>query len=323
MGAMAMPITTSCNPGRRSVLLVLSLLAASSLCAAAQTPIAAAGAPPAPADASLKLGGGDAIDVQVFDTPELSGHLRLDQNGFVSLPLGGLVDLNGLNTLQAAAAIQDRLRTAGIMLDPYVTISVSEYAGQGITILGEVKAPGNYTLLGPHSLYEALGAAGGPSLTEGGTISITHRSDPDHPVTVPVSLSYSDIMRTTMVSPGDIIIVSRAPLFFVVGDVGHPGAYLIQNGEKLDVLNAVALANGLNHTAEDKKASIIRKTPNGPVVIPVNIKAILHNTQPNILLEAADVLVVPRSGLKTFLETAVPTLTSSGISAGVSAAIVR
>jgi polysaccharide export outer membrane protein len=109
----------------------------------------------------------------------------------------------------------------------------------------------------------------------------------------------------------------------VLGDVGHTGAFTIQAGEKLDILNAVALAGGLLQTAEDKKATIIRKTPNGPVVIPVNIKDILHNKQPNILLEAADVLVVPRSGVKTFVQSALPALTNAGISAGVSAAVVR
>jgi polysaccharide export outer membrane protein len=297
------------------------LLLAGSFGAPAQGPVTPATA--AAVDSSPRLSKGDVIQVQVFDTPELSGSLRLDQNGFVNLPLGGLLDLQGLNTLQAAAAIQDRLRSAGIMLEPYVTVSVAEYAGQGIIVLGEVKAPGNYTLLGPRSLYEVLASAGGPSAAEGGTITITHRSDPDHPVTVPVSLSYSDVMRTTMVDPGDILIVARAPLYFVIGDVAHPGAFSIQAGEKLDVLNAVALASGLNQTAEDKKASIIRKSPNGPVVIPVNIKGILHNTEPNILLEASDVLVVPRSGLKTFLQSALPTLTSAAIGAGVSATIVR
>ncbi len=291
--------------------------------AVAQSSVSSVLPPLSSSDGTPLLGRGDIIQVQVFDTPELSGSLRLDQNGFVNLPLGGLLALNGLNTLQAASAIRDRLRSAGIMLDPYVTVTVTDYAGQGLVILGEVRAPGTYTLLGPRSLYDVLAMAGGPAVTVGASITITRRSDPEHPVKVPVSLEYSDILRTTMVAPGDIIIVDHAPLYYVLGDVGHTGAFTIQAGEKLDILNAVALAGGLLQTAEDKKATIIRKTPNGPVVIPVNIKDILHNKQPNILLEAADVLVVPRSGVKTFVQSALPALTNAGISAGVSAAVVR
>jgi polysaccharide export outer membrane protein len=316
-----MRITTNLKLGRAAAWLLL--LGPPALGAAAQGPATSVLPALSSSDGTPLLGRGDIIQVVVFDTPELSGSLRLDQNGFVNLPLGGLVDLKGLDTQQAAAAIRDRLRSAGIMLDPYVTVSVTDYAGQGLVILGEVKTPGNYPLLGPRSLYDVLAMAGGPATAVGASITITRRNDPEHPVKVPVSLAYSDILRTTMVGPGDIIIVDQAPLYYVLGDVGHTGAFTIQAGEKLDILNAVALAGGLLQTAEDKKATIIRKSPNGPVVIPVNIKDILHNKQPNILLEASDVLVIPRSGLKTFVQTALPALTNSGISAGVSAAIVR
>ncbi len=274
-------------------------------------------------DASPVLGKGDVIQVQVFGTPELSGPLRLDQNGAVNLPLGGTLDLKGLDPLQAAAAIQDRLRTAGIMLDPYVTVTVTDSARQGITILGAVRGPGVIPLAGPRPLYDVLALAGGTATGAGASISITHPSDPEHPVRVPVSLTYLDVLRTTIVGPGDIIIVDPAPYYYVLGDVGHPGAFPIESGEKLDILNVIAISAGLNQTAKDTKATIIRKTPNGPVLIPVNIKAILHNKQPNILLEASDVLVVPRSGIKALVQTALPTVTNSALGIGVSEAIVR
>ncbi len=47
------------------------------------------------------------------------------------------------------------------MTDPRVTVTIEDYATQQISVLGEVKNPGNYLLLGPHTLSNALSAAGG------------------------------------------------------------------------------------------------------------------------------------------------------------------
>ena len=46
------------------------------------------------------------------------------------------------------------------------------------------------------------------------------------------------------IQPGDTIMVSRAGIIYVVGDVGKPGGFLIENNDRLTVLQAVALAQG-------------------------------------------------------------------------------
>ena len=272
----------------------------------------------------LLLGPADVIEVQVFNTPELSGRLRLDGSGTIRLPLGGDVDVKGLTPAQASTSIEKTMRDAQVMLDPHVTTFVTEYATQGITILGEVRSPGTYNLFGPHSLYDALSVAGGTTPTAGATITITHKADPEHPINIPVnSPNYSQIQRMTAVQPGDTILVSKAFTVTVVGDVGHPGTFYLQDGEPMSVLNALALAAGLNHTAKVSKASIIRPTSNGAQTLPVDLNKVMSNTEPNLLLQPGDVLVVPRSGLKVFLETAIPGATGAVTSAVASALIVR
>jgi polysaccharide biosynthesis/export protein len=62
--------------------------------------------------------------------------------------------------------------------------------------------------------------------------------------------------------PGDTITVPRAPIIYVVGDVGRPSGLLIDNGT-LTVLQAIALAGGTNHTAKTGDVRLIRKTPTG------------------------------------------------------------
>jgi polysaccharide export outer membrane protein len=273
---------------------------------------------------SLLLGSGDLLDIQVFETPELSTRVRVSPAGTITLPVGGQVTVEKLTPLQAATLIEARLRQGQVMSDPHVTVFVNEYATQGVTVIGEVRNPGTYTLLGEHSLYRAISAAGGTSSNAGASITISHRNAPDSPLVIPVhSANYSQMERSVAVQPGDIIVVSKADLIYVVGDVGHPGAYYQQSGEPISVLNALALASGLNHTAAGSKASIVRKKGDGATIIPVNLNNVMKNKDKNLVLEASDILVIPRSGAKVLLETALPSATAAVTGAVTTALVLR
>jgi polysaccharide biosynthesis/export protein len=282
---------------------------------AAATALAPFGPDTIPAG-QLPLGPGDLIDVTVFSTPELSGRLRIDQTGRIDLPVGGHLMVGGLTSLQAATAIEKQLRDGQIMLDPHVSVQIFQFATQGISVLGEVRAPGPYPLFGPHSLYDALSLAGGPSANEGSTITITHHSDPTHPTIVHVnSPNYSQVQNSTPIYPGDTIFVSTADEIYVVGDVTSPGPIPIAQGRDLTLLKVIALCHGWTPTASVDKATIIRKTGTGTEVIPVDLNGVMKHTAPNLTLQASDVLVMPHSAFKKFLVYALPSATSSAFGA--------
>jgi polysaccharide export outer membrane protein len=273
---------------------------------------------------AIYVGPGDLLDVEVFDTPELSGKLRVDESGVVTLPLGGHVKVSGLSTIAAAQAVSTQLRDAQILQEPSVSIQITEYATQGITVLGEVKTPGTYSLLGPHSLYDLLAAAGGPTITEGNSIVITHAGNVSTTETIKVDTpDYSAIEKTTMVFAGDTVVVSRAELVYVVGDVGHPGAFYMQNGAPLTVLDVVALAQGTTKTSAVSASSIVRKTATGAETIHFNLNKIMKNKADNFALLAGDIVVIPRSGFKDFINVALPGATGAVTSAVATALIVQ
>ena len=264
----------------------------------------------------LVLGPGDLIDVTVFNTPELTGRLRIDQAGMIELPVGGQVNVAGYTPKQAAGAIEKQLRDQQIMLDPLVSVLIALYATQGLTVLGEVKVPGSYPLFGPHTLYDALAIAGGPTALEGATITITHHYDPNHPVLIQInSPNYSEVQHSTPIFPGDTIVVSQADVIYVVGDVAAPGALPMSNGHNLTLLEVLALSRGTTATAAISKAVIIRQTAAGVQTIPVDIKGAMKNTAPNPTLQPSDVLVIPDSFFKKFLQFALPSVTSGVVSA--------
>lgn len=267
---------------------------------------------------------GDLLDIEVFNTPELSGKFRVSQSGSVGLPQGGVISLSGLSAIEAGTAIEQRLRSAQIMIDPHVTVFVQEYASQGVIVMGEVSRPGTYTLLGEHSLYGALAAAGGPTPNEGRTITITHQNAPDKPEIVESrGPKFSEVERATRVDPGDTVFVSKTGIYYVLGNVEHSGGFPLPTGEDITVLAAIALAQGTQRATAESKVSIIRETPNGVQTIPLDLKKISENKVPNPVLQARDILVVPRSGLKATVDATIPYATTSVIAAVTSALIVR
>ncbi len=309
----------------RSLAAASLLVALAALPGFTQTAATQSASNPATETQNILIGPGDTLDVQVFNTPELSARLRVDQRGQITLPLGGMVTVQGLNVAAAASRISQTLLSTQIMLAPSVTVSTVEYATQGVTVLGEVHSPGIYTLLGTHSLYDALASAGGANTSEGSKITISHAGDADHPLVVEVNgPDYSAVQKATMVQPGDTVVVSRAAMVYVVGDVVRSGAFYIESGQRLTVLNLVSLAQGINRTAALGHASIVRPTPEGgATTLPFNLNKVMKNQEPNLVVKAGDVLVIPRSGWKDFGFLALPGFTNAVSSATTAALITR
>jgi polysaccharide biosynthesis/export protein len=247
----------------------------------------------------LQISGGDLLDLSVFDTPELSGKLRVDERGDVTLPLAGRLPVSGLTAEQAAHAIEECFREKDILKDPHVSVMMLEYATQGVTIMGEVRNPGIYPLLGTHDLLDLISVAGGLTPEAGRAVTITHRADTDHPIVARVASTPGATPGVNVdIRPGDTIVVSHAGIVYVVGDVGKPGGFLIGNDDHLTVLQAVSLAEGTNKTAALNRAKVIRKTDTGRQELPVPLKKILANNAPDQTLADGDILFVPSSAAK-------------------------
>jgi polysaccharide export outer membrane protein len=102
-----------------------------------------------------------------------------------------------------------------------------------------------------------------------------------------------------MVNPGDTVLVSRAPVVYVMGDVNRPGGYAIAtNDSRLTLLQAVAMAGSANKTSMQSRVRLIRQTPTGATEIPVRMDAIEKGKRDDIELHAGDIVYVPFSWMK-------------------------
>jgi polysaccharide export outer membrane protein len=247
---------------------------------------------------NLLIGNGDLLQVSVEGVPEYAREVRVSRDGQISLPLIANAKVAGLSIDQAQDLIASRLREGKYFRDPQVNVFEKEYATQGISVLGEVAKPGIYPLIGTHTLFDAISAAGGVTPKAGKKVMIMRRGASDAQVVEMPSGAKDWGQSNVAVQPGDTVMVSKAGIVYVVGDVHLPGGFVMENS-KMTVLQAVALAQGTNPTASLGKVKLIRKTASGQQETPIALNKIYSAQIPDVGLEAEDIVFIPSSRTKT------------------------
>jgi polysaccharide biosynthesis/export protein len=269
----------------------------------------------------LSIGNGDLLEISVsvgFGAPEMNWKGRVGDSGDITLPLVGSIHVVGLTVERAEASIEKIYRDNEILKSPQVSVFISEYASQGVSVLGEVAKPGVYPEMSSRRLLDLISQAGGFTPTAGDAVTITHRGAPMEPKTVVLAKDPSKTLAANIeIFPGDTIVVTKAGVVYVVGAVVKPGGFTIESNEELNVLQAIALAQGTKSEAALDKAKLIRKTPGGPKEISISLSQILASKAPDIKLLPEDIVFVPSSTAKTVarrsLEAIVQTATGVAI----------
>ena len=249
---------------------------------------------------SLLIGPGDEVEVEVFDTPDLDQNSRVTDAGEFSLMLGGKVRLASLTPSEAARTIEEALIKAHVMYYPRVLVTVTQYATQSVTVFGQVAKPGTYSIDTPRSVVDVLGLAGGLTDLADRHVTIerhtSHRQIPYY-----VSNRASDFLdQTVLVNPGDKILVPKAGIVYVLGDVAKPGGYPMTNNDgTLSVLQVVAAAGGTATSAAPGSSKLIRRTAVGGYQSdPLPLSAMQKGKKPDMQLQAGDIVYVPFSYLR-------------------------
>jgi polysaccharide biosynthesis/export protein len=264
------------------------------------TQVASVTTPARSGETVMTLDGGDLVKVSVFGAPESDQQVRVGQDGNVSLNFIGSVHVAGLTTSQAQDLIAKKLVTGGYFAQPQVSIFVVEYATQGVSVMGEVLKPGVYPLLGSRRLFDVLSLAGGTGPKAGRVVSISRREHPESPRSVLLSNDPVESAKSNIeIYPGDTVVVSRAGVVYVVGDVKKPSGVIMDNGTDMTVLQAIAMAEGTNRTAKLNDAKLIRTTPTGRQELPLPLKDMLSSKAPDMRLQAEDIIFVPTSAAKS------------------------
>ena len=111
-------------------------------------------------DKTYIIGAEDVLAVHVYGQP-ISGEVTVRPDGFISILLAGEIKAAGLTPQQLEAAITERLKSSDLITDPRVTAEVRAVHSKKYYISGEVNKPGQYDLVVPTKISEALANAGG------------------------------------------------------------------------------------------------------------------------------------------------------------------
>jgi len=123
----------------------------------------------------------DKLRISVYQEDDLSTQARIDARGRVNLPLLGEITLGGMTIVEAQAAIENAYREGRYLRNPQVTINVEEYAQREVSIQGQIRNPGRFSLP-PESTYtvvELVTKAGGITDIGKGTAVVITRILPD------------------------------------------------------------------------------------------------------------------------------------------------
>lgn len=121
------------------------------------TAISAAGAP---VDSNgYKIGPSDVLNIRVWNEPEFSGPVAVHQDGKITLPLIGDLEAGGHTPAQVEQTITKSL--GKYVVHPLVTVTVQAVESKKYYMDGRIARPGEYPLVVPTTVLEAISKAGG------------------------------------------------------------------------------------------------------------------------------------------------------------------
>lgn len=217
------------------------------------------------ADAEYVLGPGDIIRITVFQNPDLTTETRVSENGAITFPLVGNVDVGGLTVPAAESRIAEQLRSGGFVLQPQIGILPLQIRGNQVAVLGQVNRPGRYPLETFNMrLSDMLAMAGGIAATgadELVLIGVRNGKIERTEIDVPALFMKGDLSKDVIVAGGDVIYVHRAPTFYIYGEVNRPGAFRLERG--MTVMQGLATGGGVTIRGTMRGLQIHRRAEDG------------------------------------------------------------
>ena len=271
---------------------------------------------PDKASSTYVLGPGDDISVKALAIEEIKeAPTRIDIQGEIMLPLIGKVHAAGLTAEELEGVLRQRLTK--FVHEPDIVVSLLTYRSQPVMVLGAVTTPGVHQLEGSKTLFEVISAVGGVRHDAGYTIKITRQKEWGRiplpgcaedatgqfyvaEVSVKSVMEAKNPVENILIKPRDVITVPKVQMVYVIGAVKKSGGYALGDAQNITILQALALADGLDKLAAPKNARIMRVSPGGAArtEIPVDVKKIFDGKGTDVALGADDILFIPNSGKK-------------------------
>ncbi|MDI6698447.1 MAG: polysaccharide biosynthesis/export family protein [Candidatus Saccharicenans sp.] len=246
------------------------------------------------------IGPRDLLEIKVFELPEFDHTVRVSEDGSITLPLLGNVQVGGLTKEKVEQKIAD-------LLDRYVkkaqvSVFIKEYQSSRVAIIGAVEKPGMYELVGRQSLLQMISQAGGFKENAANEIYVLREGQDGNTASISIDLEdlllNGDQRLNIPLQPNDVINipVDKLITIYVFGQVRNPGALQVKMSKKITLLQAIAQAGGLSENASKRGVIVKRKDKAGKETnLRVNLNDIIKGKRKDIPLREGDVVIVKES----------------------------
>jgi polysaccharide export outer membrane protein len=212
-----------------------------------------------------RLGNGDGIRISVFQNPDLTLETRVSESGAITFPLIGTVSIGGISIAAAEQTIAKALQDGGYIKQPQVSILLLKNLGNQVSVLGQVSKPGRYPLETFNTkLSEMLAIAGGIGLTGAEVVILTGVRD-GKPFRKEVDIAgmflSNNFENDLVVAAGDVIYIPKQPMFYVYGEVQHPGSFRVERN--MTVRQALAQSGGTTARGTERAINMYRRGADG------------------------------------------------------------
>ena len=232
-----------------------------------------------------RLGAGDLLKIVVFDHEELSVDARVSQSGNITFPLVGQVPVAGLSTRDAELLLAQHLMDGGFVKQPQVSVLVSEYQSQKVSVMGQVTKAGQYPLDASKKVIDVLAMAGGILNDTAAEDATLVRADGSRVAIDLQKLFDGDPAMNLVVHDGDTVFVRHAPQFYIYGEVQHPGEYRLARNTTIS--QAISVGGGLTPRGTQRGAIVKRLDAEG--------KERKYSVSEEDVLQPNDVLLIKAS----------------------------
>jgi polysaccharide export outer membrane protein len=259
--------------------------------------------PASPAD--YIIGPADLLEIKVFESEKMTSTVRVGSRGQITLPLLGSVDVNGLTAREAEEKIEGLLKKEGYINNPHVSVFVKEHRSKLVSVVGYVRDPGNYELLGRQTLLDALANAKGLNDNAARSVYLTRTEEDGRRQAYVIDLDQlllrGDSELNLPLKAGDVIYVPEAGTVFVEGAVRRPGAFPIKGGATT-VSQAIAAAGGVTGYADSGDIKLIHYLGNGKrEITQLNLRRIQKGEDEDPIVKDRDAIIVGASIAKRVL----------------------
>ena len=251
--------------------------------------------------ADYRIGAKDLLEINVFGLKELNKTVRVSEDGKISLPLLGEVEVEGLTKAELEKKLS-RLLEEKYLQNPQVTVFIREYQSKRVSVLGAVDEPGPYELLGRQTLLQLISEAGGFTDKAGDEIIVIRQLQDGTSTALKILIDdlflKGDARLNIPLEANDIINIPayKEAFIYVFGQVRRPGALRVKKSNIPTLLQAIAQAGGFSERAKKGGVLIKRIDEDGKErQIKVNVKDILKGKKKDIQLLENDVVYVPET----------------------------